>query len=189
MTNSSKQNLGTQSRPAQLASKSAQLTWTGPKELKAQLARLWDRGELLRDAVTGNSRFPLRLSLKSPGSADITDRFNEIRAWAAELAAIDSVRVEYQEIRHRVQGAQKLPSCVWIETIEDALRWTGKHKEWERFSAQISATRHTQPALLPWLARRPLQALQLADEWARLLAVVAWLVDHQEGFYVFKVTS
>ena len=43
------------------------MTWTGPKELKAQLVRLWERGELLREAVPGNSRFPLRLTLKPPG--------------------------------------------------------------------------------------------------------------------------
>jgi hypothetical protein len=33
---------------------------------------------LLRDAVTGNARFPLRLALKVPGSADITDRFDAV---------------------------------------------------------------------------------------------------------------
>ena len=79
------------------------MTWTGPKELKAQWTRLWDRGELLRDAVRGNVRFPLRMSLKSPTSADITDRFNEVREWAAELAVTSSVSVEWQELRHRVQ--------------------------------------------------------------------------------------
>ncbi|RFC36322.1 MAG: hypothetical protein (DUF3322) [Candidatus Nitrotoga sp. LAW] len=57
------------------AQESAQWTWTGPK-----LARLWERGDLLRDVMTGNSRFPLCLSLKPPSSADITDRFNEVRA-------------------------------------------------------------------------------------------------------------
>ncbi len=164
------------------------MTWTGPKELKAQLARLWERGELLRDAVTGNVRFPLRMSLKSPTSADITDRFNEVRDWAAELAATNSVRVEWQELRHRVQGAQKLPACVWVETLEDALTWLGKRKDWERFSAQVSTTRQTHPALLPWLEKRPLQALELSAEWPRLLAVVAWLVDHpRPGMYLRQV--
>jgi hypothetical protein len=164
------------------------VTWTGPKELKAQLARLWERGELLRDAVTGNVRFPLRMSLKSPTSADITDRFNEVRDWAAELAATNSVRVEWQELRHRVQGAQKLPACVWVETLEDALTWLGKRKDWERFSAQVSTTRQTHPALLPWLEKRPLQALELSAEWPRLLAVVAWLVDHpRPGMYLRQV--
>ena len=164
------------------------MTWTGPKELKAQLTRLWERGELLRDAVTGNVRFPLRMSLKSPTSADITDRFNEVREWAAELAATSSVRVEWQELRHRVQGAQKLPACVWVETLEDALTWLGKRKDWERFSAQVSTTRQTHPALLPWLERRPQQALELSVEWPQLLAVVTWLVDHQRpGIYLRQV--
>ena len=164
------------------------MTWTGPKELKAQLARLWERGDLLRDAVTGNPRFPLRLSLKSPSSADITDRFNEVRAWAAELAATDSIRVEWQELRHRVQGTQKMPAYVWIETLEDALISLGKRKDWDRFSAQVSATRQAHPALLPWLEKRPLQALELSAEWPRLLTVVAWFVDHpRPGIYLRQV--
>lgn len=164
------------------------MTWTEPKELLAQLARLWERGELLRDAVTGNVRFPLRMSLKSPTSADITNRFNEVRDWAAELAATNSVRVEWQVLKHRVQGAQKLPACVWVERLEDALTWLGKRKDWERFSAQVSTTRQTHPALLPWLEKRPLQALELCAEWTRLLAVVAWLVDHpRPGMYLRQV--
>ncbi len=59
------------------------MIWTGPRELRAQLMRLWERGELLRDAVTGKVRFPLRLPFKPPGSADIADRFDAVRAWAA----------------------------------------------------------------------------------------------------------
>ncbi|MBU2761394.1 DUF3322 domain-containing protein, partial [Acidithiobacillus sulfurivorans] len=76
------------------------MTWTDPKQLKKQLMRLWERGELLRDAVTGKERFPLRLALKSPNSADITDHFEAVRAWATELASTKFVRVEWQELRH-----------------------------------------------------------------------------------------
>lgn len=164
------------------------MTWTVPKELKAQLVRLWERGEFLRDVLTGNARFPLRLSLKSPSSSDITDHFNAVRAWAAELAAMDSVRIDWQEVRHRVQGAQRLPAGVWVETIEDALIWLGKRREWDRFLAQVSATRKVHPALLPWMEKRPLQALQLATEWPRLLSVVSWLVEHpRPGIYLRQV--
>ena len=164
------------------------MTWTGPKELKARLTRLWDRGELLRDEVTGNVRFPLRMSLKSPTSADLTDRFNEVREWAAELAVTSSVSVEWQELRHRVQGAQKLPVCVWVNTLDDALTWLGKRKDWERFSVQVSTTRQTHPALMPWLEKRPLQALELSVEWPQLLAVVTWLVGHpRPGIYLRQV--
>lgn len=164
------------------------MRWAGPKELRAQLTRLWQRGELLRDAVTGNARFPLRLSLKSPSSADITNRFDEVRAWAAELASTDSVRLEWQEIRHRVQGVQKLPASVWVDSMEETLSWLGKRRDWDRFAAQVSATRRTHLVLLPWLGKRPLQALALADEWTRLLAVVCWLTDHpRPGIYLRQV--
>jgi len=164
------------------------LTWTGPKELKGQLARLWERGELLRDVVTGNARFPLRLTLKSPSSTDITDHFDVVRAWASELVAVASLRIEWQEVRHRVQGAQKMPASAWVETVEAALSWLGRRREWDRFSAQVAATRQTHPALLPWLEKRPLQALELAAEWSRLLAVVSWLAAHpRPGIYLRQV--
>lgn len=164
------------------------MTWSGPKELQAQLVRLWERGELLRDAVTGNTRFPLRLAIKSPSSADISDRFNEVRAWVGELAVTDSIRLEWQVLRHRVQGTQKLPASVWVETIEDALTWLGKRRDWDRFLALVSATRQTHPDLLPWLEKRPLQALELSAEWPRLLTVVAWLVEHpRPGIYLRQV--
>jgi hypothetical protein len=164
------------------------VTWSDPKELKGQLARLWERGELLRDAVTGNARFPLRLTLKSPSSADITDHFDVVRAWASELAAAASLRIDWQEVRHRVQGVQKIPASAWVENIEEALNWLGKRREWDRFSAQVAVTRQKHPALLPWLEKRPLQALELSAEWNRLLAVVSWLAEHpRPGIYLRQV--
>lgn len=165
------------------------MTWTTPKDLKAQLLRLWERGELLRDGlVDGNTRFPLRLSCRTPASADITDRFEAVRAWAMELANAAPLRVEWQEVRHRVQGLQRLPAGVWIDSLADALAWLGKRRDRERFAAIFATTRQEQPALLPWLEKRPLQALELADEWPRLLAVVDWLQKHpRPGIYLRQV--
>jgi len=39
-------------------------------------------------------------------------------------------------------------------------------------------TAGAQPKLLGWLAKRTLRALALADEWGRLLEIVAWLEHH-----------
>jgi len=162
--------------------------WTSTKDLKAQLLRLWERGELLRDIVTGNVRFPLRLTLKTPGSTDITDRFELVRAWAAGLSEVSHLRLEYQEVRHRVQGAQRLPANVWINSLDDALHWLGKRRERERFMSLIAETRQANPALLAWLGKRPLQALELANDWTRLLAVVAWRVKYpRPGIYLRQV--
>ncbi|GHU44622.1 hypothetical protein AGMMS50289_13340 [Betaproteobacteria bacterium] len=165
------------------------MTWTSGKDLRAQLQRLWERGELLRDVVSGNPRFPLRLSLKkSPASADITQHFDAVRVWVAELASERAVRIEWQDIHHRVQGLQKMPASVWVDRVQDALNCLGKCREWERFAAQVATTRQTHPRLLPWLEKRPLQALELYAEWPRLLAVVDWLLEHpRPGIYLRQV--
>ena len=164
------------------------MTWTNAKELKAQLTRLWERGDLLRCVVNGQSPFPLRLILKGPSSADITDRFEAVRAWVAEIAAIDHLHIEFQTIRHRVQGMQRLPSSAWVNTIEDALLWLGKRRESARFEALVAGTVHTLPALLPWLEKRPLQGLGLAEEWPKLISVVSWLIKQpRPSIYVRQV--
>ena len=154
------------------------MRWTTPKDLKAQLALLWDRGELLRDAVTGTTRFPLRLTIKGPTSGDITEQFDAVRTWAAELANASPLRLEWQEIRHRVQGLQRLPSSGWIDSMDDALGWLGKRRERDRFSNLVEMTRLQNPSLMPWLEKRPMQALELEGEWPRLLAVVDWVRRH-----------
>lgn len=52
----------------------------------------------------------------------------------------------------------------------------------------IEVTRHRQPRLLDWLAKRPLRALELSGEWNRLLEIVAWLQAHpRPGVYLRQV--
>ena len=164
------------------------MIWTGTREFKAQLVKLWERGDLLRCAVSDQSIFPLKLMVKGPSSADITDRFDLVRAWVAELATANYLRVEFEAVRHRVQGAQHLPSSVWIDTIDDVLSWLGKRREWARFEAIVLVTRQTHPTLLPWLEKRPLQALALVEQWPQLLAVVSWLIKQpRPGIYLRQV--
>lgn len=154
------------------------MTWTRPADLRAQVHKLWERGELLDDLVTGGSLFPKRLVLKSPTSAEMTDRFDEVRAWIAELRAMPYFRVEMREFRHRIFGANAVPQEAWIDTLEDAAGLIGKRKDAARFTALVDVTRKREPKLLDWLARRPLRALELADDWELLLAIVAWLENH-----------
>lgn len=164
------------------------MSWTTPREIKGQLARLWERGELPRRLVTGEAPCPLRLVLKGPSSSDLSDRFEAVRGWVAELSAMPHVRIEWREVRHRVQGLQRMPEQAWIDTTDDALTLLGKRGEAERLSQLVASTRARIPALLPWMARRPLQALDLADQWARLLDVVQWCVEHpRPGIYLRQV--
>ncbi len=154
------------------------MNWTTPADLRTQVQRLWDRGNLVRAAATDTVSWPLRLNLKAPTAADLSDRFEAVRDWVRAVADIPQVRIEWREWNHRVQGTQRLPAAVWLDTLQDALAFIGKARQAQRFEAVWQQTAAAQPPLLAWLSRRPIQALELADRWERLLAVVAWLQTH-----------
>jgi len=153
-------------------------TWTTPAELRAQLMRRWDKGELLAEMVAPGDLFPLRLSLRGPTSSDLSERFDEVRTWAAGLQQSAGCRLVMREVRHRVIGQNSLPGEAWVDTLDDALRLVGKARDARAFQASLALTQRRQRALLPWLQRQPLRALALAEVWPQLLDVVAWLQAH-----------
>lgn len=164
------------------------MSWTRPADLRAQLQRLWDRGELLASLVTGEPLFPRRLVLKAPASAEVATRFEEVRAWIGELRAMPYCRVEMREFKHRLFGANTIPAEVWVDTVDAALALIGKRRDATRFATLLDVTRERQSRLLDWLAKRPLRALELSDEWSRLLEIVAWLQAHpRPGVYLRQV--
>jgi hypothetical protein len=152
--------------------------WTLPADLRTQVVKLWERGELLTGLVTGEPLFPKRLVLKCPTSAEMASRFDEVRTWITELRSIPHCRVEMREFKHRLFGANAVPDEAWIDSLEDALALIGKRQDAARFTALIDATRKRQPQLLAWLAKRPMRALELSNDWDRLLAIVAWRAAH-----------
>jgi hypothetical protein len=164
------------------------MNWTRPADLKAQVQKLWDRGELLASLVAGEKSVPKRLVFKAPNSAEIADHFDAVRAWSAEIRTTRHFRVEMREFRHRLFGANTIPHEVWLDTLDDALKIVGKQRGAAEFARLVDMTQVNLPQLVPWLARRPLKALELADEWERLLSVVAWIAAHPSpGIYLRQV--
>ena len=196
--------------------------WTTPAELRAQVLKLWDKGRLLAcmvapdaveadveaDAVVGATvdaetrLFPLRLSLRTPRSNDLSERFDAVREWSAGLqqgrrsgaaGAVGSTssggyRLVLREVRHRVIGQNSLPDEAWVDTLADALQLIGKGREAKAFAALLADARARQPALLPWLQQHPQRALALAAVWPQLLALVGWMQGHpRPGVYVRQV--
>lgn len=164
------------------------MNWTGPRDLRAQLQRCWNRGELLTGIVSGESSFPRRLTLKGPTSVQMSEHFDTVRAWIAELSALPHYRVEMRALRHRVLGANAVPGAVWVDTLDAALDVLGKRRDAGRFAALVERTRERQPLLLEWVARKPLKVLELADVWDQLLDVVDWVKRHpRPGVYLRQV--
>lgn len=164
----------------------ATVMWTTPEDIKAQVQQLWDRGMLLAPLAGGEPVFPRRFPCRGPDSGEVSGRFPEVRDWIARLSAgADAYRVEWRTINHRVLGTNRIPAAIWIDTLENALALIGKRRAARQFAALVDLAWENQPALVPWLAKRPLRALDLAEQWPQLLAVVTWLQTHpRPGIYI-----
>lgn len=155
------------------------MRWTTPADCKAQVRKLWERGVLLASLAGGEPVFPRRLTFKGPDSRELSERFAEVRDWIAGLsAAAGPYRIVWRTINHRLLGNNQIPAEIWIDRLEDALGLIGKHSAAQQFATMVAQTGQQQPELVPWLAKRPLRALALAEDWPRLLEFVAWLLEH-----------
>jgi len=165
------------------------MNWTTPAELKAQVQKLWDRGLILSAMIGGEELFPRRLTLQMPDSRELSDSFAEVRDWIKRLSGTGKqYRIVWRTVNHRILGVNDIPAEIWIDTLDDALVLIGKRREAQQFAAMVTLTRNWQPALLPWLAKRPLRALELGEEWPRILSIVAWrLKHHRPGIYLRQI--
>lgn len=165
------------------------MTWTTPADLRAQVQRWWDRGELLAELAGAESGFPRRLPLKRPTASELASRFGAAREWIARLDGdAKHYRVVWRTVNHRSLGANTVPAEIWIDTLDDALVFIGRRREADLFASLVTDTRERRPDAVPWLVKRPLRALALAKVWPRLLAVVDWLRDHpRPGCYLRQV--
>jgi hypothetical protein len=127
----------------------------------------------------GESLFPRRLTLKGPDSRELSERFAEVRDWIGQLsAAAGFYRIEWRSVNHRILGTNQIPAAIWIDRLSDALALLDKRRAADQFAALVELTGERQPELVPWLAKRPLRALELAEDWPRLLAIVACMLEH-----------
>jgi hypothetical protein len=151
-------------------------TWTTPADLRKQVERLWRNGWLLSSCLSGDDLFPRKLTLKAPRASEIAERYGDVRGWIADLqSGSRHYRLVRSEVNNRLLGTNSLPTEVWVDDRDDALSLIGKKREAAAFDRLVASTRERQPELLAWLEKRPLEALELAAEWPRLLAVVEWL--------------
>lgn len=155
------------------------MKWTTPAALKAQVQKLWDRGLLLSALAGDEPLFPRRFPLKAPSSRELSERFAEVRDWIAHLSAVAGpYRIEWRSVNHRLLGTNEIPTEIWIDRLDDALALIGKRKPAAQFVELLELTGTKQPALIHWLTKRPLRALELAEDWPLLLEIVAWLLVH-----------
>jgi hypothetical protein len=170
------------------------MAWTSPDDVRAQVARLWDRGRILAARLGGEPLFPLSLRLARPTVRDLGERFAEARAWIRALeegsksAVGAGYEVVYAEINHRQLGSNRVPCSLLLPSEADALALIGKRRQAEAFDRLVDETRRLHPEVLSWIGKRPLDLLERADDWPRILAVLSWFRAHpRPGVYARQI--
>lgn len=162
--------------------------WTTPSDVKARLRRQWERGDFLANSLANDSIYPLRLPIRGPSSSEISADFASVQEWVANWQRQTGISCEWKAVGHRLFGANEIPSGVIFGDANCVVRYLGVQREWEVFHYIAEMTRARFPVILPWLARRPMQVLNLAPDWERIQSVVAWVQDHpHSGCYLRQV--
>ncbi len=166
-------------------------SWTTPADLKVRLLKLWDQGTLLASMVQGESLFPLRFKLKEPDSRQLSERFADVQNWIAQLTAASGLyRIVRRTVKHRVLGSNDIPTEIWFDSMDHALRFIGRQHAASTFTSLVTLTREQKPCLLPWISKRPIRALELAEVWPLMLQTVVWLQKHpRPGIYLRQIDS
>ena len=167
------------------------MNWTQADDIKHQLERRWQRGQILAGRLQDEALFPLQLTLKKPDARALSDHFNAVRLWIQSLIKGSKrqrgfgYEIEWRTIKHRVHGRNRIPTAVVIPTQDDALRLIGKTRAVRRFDSLSETTLARFPALAPRLACKPLTLLEHADDWNSILAVVDYFSSHpRPGLYL-----
>lgn len=165
--------------------------WTSADDIRAVVQNLWDRGRLLAARIAAEPLFPLDVSLRQPGSADMGEQFDAVRLWIRALEAGSSAArgrgyaLAWREINHRQLGRQRIPAAALIPTEADALHLIGRSADARRFDQLAQLTLEAFPQLEPWLRAQPLKLLEHAAAWERILAILRWFVSHpRPGLYL-----
>jgi hypothetical protein len=168
--------------------------WTTPSDLRNQVMHVWKRGKILAAAVTGETLFPLKLSLRRPDAKAMAQSFDAVRGWIRELEENSrsskgfGYEIEWADINHRQLGRNRTPSRIAVPTEHDALRLIGKERAGRRFRELADVTVGKFPALSQWVSRRPFVLIDHAQDWPRILDVLAWFRDHpRSNLYLRQV--
>ncbi len=162
-------------------------SWTRPAEVRASLGKKWQSGALLTAFAAGTDWEPLGVPLRGPVAGEIAERLAEVQEWAAEWgrAGRGPLRVEYKKVGGRQVGSNMIPARAWIDGYDHVWELLGVRADVRSFSSLVRATADSCPRLVPWVTRRPMQLLRLADLWDKLLATVRWIDERQSpGMYL-----
>lgn len=167
--------------------------WTTPDGIAGQVRRRWDDGTLLRAYATDVPFDAIDIPLRGPKPSEIGDDLGAVRDWVALLdgASRDGrhYTLTWQTVGGRHIGRNALPARAVVSNFDQAWALLGVRKTVRRFD-EILAVVEGHPAVRSWVIGHPHQALELHDDFPRLLAAFTWLDAHRNsGLYLREISA
>ena len=168
-------------------------SWTTSADVETKVRRRWASGALLRAHTLGEPFEAIRVTLRTPAAADLSERLEEIRRWAADLERrSDNGRrfeLESKVVGGRTIGRSTLPGRAIVRSYEQAWRLLGVREDVRRFDGVLAATAG-RPAVTDWVVAHPLRAVSLAEEWPSILTALESLDwNAGTGLYLRQVDA
>lgn len=159
--------------------------WTRVDQIVATLRKRWNRGRYLRDYASGIPWQPVTLPVKAPTATELLDDFDEAVRWSDRFrresrtaSGRSRFTIETRTIQGKGLGVNEVPARVRLDSFEQLCTLLGTGDDVRTLDALIDQTRSEAPALRGWVTRNPLVAIGHHEDWARVLATVNWIVDH-----------
>lgn len=144
--------------------------WTTPANIEHQVRRRWDSGELLAAYGRGDAFPSIRVRLSGPKATEIGDDLGAARAWAESIRVASrdgrAFAVEESSVGGRVIGRTSIPGYAVVSEYAQAWRLLRVEQIVADFDLIVAAS---DGAALHWALRRPLRAIELVEEWGRVL--------------------
>ena len=167
--------------------------WTRPVEVEAAIRRAWTSGSLLSQYGRGEPFPGFRIKLTGPRAAELGAELERAQEWASALrrASRDGVSfsIEEIEIGGRLIGRNRMPGYAILDSYDQAWQLLGVRREVSRY-AQLLAESGVEPVVREWALRRPMRALELGEDWSRVVTAFRSLTSARDSKrYLREVTG
>lgn len=166
--------------------------WSGPEDIAMKVRRRWADGSLLQAYSTGEPFPAITVPLRGPKASEIGDDLGAVQEWVARLEGgrrgDARYTLEFATIGGRHFGRNRLPARATVASYSQAWAVLRVAEDVRRFE-EILRVVAEHGAVRDWVLAHPHQALELHDEWTRLLATYAWLdAHHGSGKYLREIS-
>lgn len=170
--------------------------WSGLDVIVNRVRRRWESGDLLRAHANGEPFRPIEVPLRGPTAAQLLDRLDDARRWAAAVerggGGGSNYDVEYRIVGGRETGRTRVPARAIVREPDQAwnlLGVGGSNGDAARFGRLLDEARDT-PDARTWAIAHPIRALAAGAEWSGILAAREWLHAHRDsGRYLREIDA